>query len=277
MPGRPRSFDRAGDVVVHSPGHVGELGVAGQLLGQRGAVRRRRAPSGPASAARHLERVLDERRVGPDGLLREAHGQVVAVAVEDRPAVGGEGDVLEALRRAEGGVLLAAERLHLHEAHDDGAERQHEHEEGGDQAQGRAARATEASRRRTRRSSVGGRGRAARRRPRARHRPAVARQGGCVAGRRARGGVREGPTGVMGWAPPAAASSIAQLRSGSAPTAGSAAGSSSSPVVGPTAEGSGRGGLEVHEVVGLTMPCACAAATTRSGDSSSATSLRSCW
>ena len=46
----------------------------------------------------------------------------------------GQHDVLEPLRRSEGGVPVAAKGLHLHETHGDRAERDEEHEQGTDEA-----------------------------------------------------------------------------------------------------------------------------------------------
>ena len=88
--------DRVGHVVLDPPGDVGELGRATQLAGQRqGPVGVETEDGG--QRGRDGGGILDEARVGPDRALRDADGQVVAVAVEDRPALGGQRDVLEPL------------------------------------------------------------------------------------------------------------------------------------------------------------------------------------
>src|SRR5690606_5126385 len=111
--------DGVGDLVIDLAGDVGEVEVraaeaAGEVRDRLGVER-----EGPGEGARHRRGVLDEPGVGPDGLVRQAHREVVAVAIEDRAPVGREGDALEALRGTELGVLLTPDGLDVHEAHDD--------------------------------------------------------------------------------------------------------------------------------------------------------------
>src|SRR5690606_30810553 len=120
---------RVGGLVADPPGHVGELAAlppeAGSHLGDLVGLE----VEDLAEGGRRGLRILDEARVGPDGALGDADREVVAVAVEDRAAVGGQGDLLEPLGGAEGGVLVAAERLEVDEPRGDRGEAGEERDE----------------------------------------------------------------------------------------------------------------------------------------------------